>query len=338
MDHAQDAIDAARATSRAHWIVCTFTTYDTTSRWLDLHSLVRQKKLSTALRWLGSTFTGHEVPCERSVPWMMMLTEDGLRAALDTLADSGMRTSSIASYHVAYKGFVDYLRGEGHLPVDLCDRLDRVLKLARVTVNSDPLLAGRMLTNQEIAKIMSMSTDTKRDRAIIALITLHMTTGVRGGELGPLSMRDWDRHAERLSIFESKTRKERHVEALPELAEALNAHCGDRPTTRGGEALVAYPHGGRWIRFHYNLIHMVYREVAERVGVAAFTPHDIRRTVASLLMSSTADAFLVAKILGHKDPAVSLKYDRRSLESRRRAMSVVTSKMRKPRRLEGEQP
>lgn len=45
----------------------------------------------------------------------------------------------------------------------------------------------------------------------------------------------------------------------------------------------------------------------KRSGVQAITPHDLRHTCASLAISAGVNVLALARMLGHKDPAVTLR-------------------------------
>jgi integrase len=45
----------------------------------------------------------------------------------------------------------------------------------------------------------------------------------------------------------------------------------------------------------------------ERAEVQTITPHDLRHTCASLAVSSGANVLAVSRMLGHKDPRVTLR-------------------------------
>ena len=45
----------------------------------------------------------------------------------------------------------------------------------------------------------------------------------------------------------------------------------------------------------------------ERAEVQTITPHDLRHTCASLAVSSGANVLAVSRMLGHKDPSVTLR-------------------------------
>lgn len=65
----------------------------------------------------------------------------------------------------------------------------------------------------------------------------------------------------------------------------------------------------------------IYREHAKLLkaaGLSSFTPHDIRRTVASRLGAMGVGRVVIGKILGHADPTVTAVYDVHSYDPEKR--------------------
>jgi integrase len=50
-----------------------------------------------------------------------------------------------------------------------------------------------------------------------------------------------------------------------------------------------------------------FNRAVERAQVQKITPHDLRHTCASLAVSSGANVLAVSRMLGHKDPSITLR-------------------------------
>jgi integrase len=74
---------------------------------------------------------------------------------------------------------------------------------------------------------------------------------------------------------------------------------------------------------HRNSLGVVVRRARLRkpdpLTVNNFSPHDLRRTAASLMASAGVERFLIGRILNHKEPGVTAIYDRHSYDNEKRA-------------------
>jgi site-specific recombinase XerD len=68
------------------------------------------------------------------------------------------------------------------------------------------------------------------------------------------------------------------------------------------------------------------RHLAERAGIAAFSPHDCRRSLAGNLLDAGVDLATVQAMLGHASPATTARYDRRG----ERAVRQVAERVQSP--------
>jgi integrase len=51
----------------------------------------------------------------------------------------------------------------------------------------------------------------------------------------------------------------------------------------------------------------LFRRAVKAAGVQTVTPHDLRHTCASLAVSAGVNVLALARMLGHKDPSVTLR-------------------------------
>ena len=79
----------------------------------------------------------------------------------------------------------------------------------------------------------------------------------------------------------------------------------------------------------------VLQKRAAESSVAAFSPHDFRRTFITELLDTGADVITVSRLAGHADPATTAKYDMRGEEVKRLAVARLKVPYR-PRRPESE--
>jgi integrase len=160
----------------------------------------------------------------------------------------------------------------------------------------------------------------RRDAAIIAV--MYSSGGVRRTELVRLDLADLEREAGELRVRSGKGRKDRLVhlgdEAGAALADWLDVRglepgplflpvAKDRLTLRQGD------------RLDPTTVRLACQRRADLADVATFSPHDLRRTSISDLLDLTGDLALVSRLAGHASPSTTRRYDRRPVETERRA-------------------
>ena len=160
----------------------------------------------------------------------------------------------------------------------------------------------------------------ERDTALVALA---YAGGFRRAELVALDVTDYDRDAGRLRVV-GKGNKERAVFLTNGAQDALHAWLRVRGHEPGPLLLPVDRHGHVLARrLTEQTIYDRLRYLAERAGVAAFSPHDCRRSLAGDLLDAGVDLATVQALLGHASPATTARYDRRGEAAVRQAAARV---------------
>jgi integrase/recombinase XerC len=145
-----------------------------------------------------------------------------------------------------------------------------------------------------------------RDRAILELL---YASGIRVGELVGISLEDANLR-ERLVRVRGKGKKERLVPFGRTAAERLSAYLRVRPELAGdriGEKALFLNYQGRRLTAR-----SVERIVDKYIRLTAvkrrISPHSLRHSFASHLLSRGADLRVIQELLGHESLATTQKY------------------------------
>lgn len=200
-------------------------------------------------------------------------------------------------------------------------------------IKSTQLLRGRALSNDEISALLSVCMDDPTPKGVrdAAMISILMA-GLRRSEVVNLDVSDFDPKTGGLTIRRGKGMKDRmtYLPAGATLAlEDWLAFRGDEP----GPLLYPVDKAGQITqrRLSDQAVMFVLQKRASESGVAAFSPHDFRRTFISDLLSTGADVITVSRLAGHADPSTTAKYDMRGEEVKRQAVAKLKVPYR-PRR------
>lgn len=148
------------------------------------------------------------------------------------------------------------------------------------------------------------------------LVLVLAFTGLRWGEAIALTVADVEFLRRRISVhrnavqvgraFEVGQTKGKENRTVPVAASVL-ARLAVRCEGKGADDLL-FParNGGYLKRPSYDMTGWFNRAV-ERAEIQSVTPHDLRHTAASLSISAGANVLAVSRMLGHKDPSVTLR-------------------------------
>ncbi|MFE3441663.1 tyrosine-type recombinase/integrase [Nocardia sp. NPDC059180] len=194
--------------------------------------------------------------------------------------------------------------------------LDTAVKAKRLRVN--PARGVDNLPAKSAKRHVYLTSDDVQRLAVEAkhrmLVLTLAYTGLRWGEAIALRVRDIEFLRRRLAVNDNavqvgdehdekapKNNQRRSVPVpqfvLDELAEHVKGRDRDALVFGDGTDYLARPKSGDgW-----------FAGAVKRSGVQTVTPHDLRHTCASLAVAAGANVLALARMLGHSNPAITLK-------------------------------
>ena len=100
----------------------------------------------------------------------------------------------------------------------------------------------------------------------------------------------------------TKGREDRSVPVPEFVLNVISVQC---PAKAPGDLVFGGRHGGYLSR--PKSANGWFRRAVKAAGVQEVTPHDLRHTCASLAVSAGVNLLALARMLGHKDPSVTLR-------------------------------
>lgn len=184
-------------------------------------------------------------------------------------------------------------------------------------------LRGRSVTADELARLFATLDETseigRRDAAMLALL---YAGGLRRAELAALDVESVTPEGLRVR---GKGNKERIV-PLPRDARArLDRWIWSRGILTGSKTNRAlFCHANGTGRLGPRGVYLRIVALARRAELPALSPHDLRRSYVSDLLDRRVDLATVQALVGHADPVVTARYDRRPARARAEAVEVLT--------------
>jgi integrase/recombinase XerC len=229
---------------------------------------------------------------------LAQVTSHEIRRFVATLHGRGLAPRSLARVLSSWRGFFDWLLGEGELSANPCNG---------VRPPKAPRLLPPSLSPDEAVRLVTASGDSRwkaRDRA---LFELAYSCGLRVSELTGLDVDAVD-HATGEARVTGKGAKTRIVPVGRPALEALARWLAERAeVARPGERALFVGRSGR---------RLAPREVQRRIKAQAAAaglqvdvhPHMLRHSFASHVLQSSGDLRAVQEMLGHASIASTQVY------------------------------
>ena len=232
----------------------------------------------------------------------------------------------------------------------------RAVAVRAVKGSSAAAATGRSLARSELRALIEACltpvSPRKGDAAVVtekgqrdaAMVALGYGCGLRRDELATLAVGDLDL-VQRRVVVRGKGNKERVLPIPPGAFHALRDYLEVRTgglVSRSDEGSLLSPihtetpaaatplfvrarRGGRLVAGAGALtgqaVYHVLRQRAAEAGVAAFSPHDLRRTYVGDLLDEGADLSVAQQLAGHASPTTTAGYDRRGERAKEQAAS-----------------
>jgi integrase/recombinase XerD len=187
--------------------------------------------------------------------------------------------------------------------------------------------AGRGLSSEEVARIVWACQAEGNPNVCLrdsALILALASTGARRSEIASVERQDVHLVEGRLWLAQTKSGRPRNAWLHSSSIQAIGAWM-ERVVPTGTALFPPLSRTGRPLpgAMSAHQVWKIIRKRAEQAGVENVTPHDLRRFVVSSLLDSTRDLALVARVVGHSNPATTARYDRRPDAASRAAIETL---------------
>lgn len=222
------------------------------------------------------------------------------------------------------RAFISYLNKEKYAPRSIARKITTIKNfhnylLKEKLTNVNPALdiaqpklrksLPKALSVEEVAKLLDIKPETAFDYRNIAMIELLYASGIRVSELVNLKLTDFNSDMAVIRLF-GKGKKERIIPLNDMALQVLNTYINEhRSSLLKGyftDHVFLNNHGKGITRQGFFLI---LKNLAKEKGITTeFSPHTLRHSFATHLLSGGADLRSIQELLGHSDISTTQIY------------------------------
>jgi tyrosine recombinase XerC len=274
-----------------------------------LHRLAAEKGYSTnTLRAYSTDLSLFEEFLKRRKRDLTAATVQDVRAFMATLQVRGLARSTLARRAAAVRSFYKFLLQQGI-------KRSNPMRALRSPRREQKLPA--FLTIAEVERLLAaLDTSTWAGRRDLAIIETLYGGGLRVGELVALNHEDVDLSSGMLRV-RGKGKKERIAPAgrcaIAAIRSYLASHGEDAPTRRDPNALFVNARNGRRLTAR-SILRLMLRYAALAGLDRHISPHALRHSFATHMLSNGADLRAIQELLGHENLSTTQIYTHLSNE------------------------
>jgi integrase/recombinase XerD len=221
------------------------------------------------------------------------------------LKERGYVATTIARKVAAARSFFGFMVAEGHIKTDPTENMSSP-SVGKALPKPIPLNQVRLLLEQP-AKLSTA--EAKRDQAMLELL---YASGMRVSELVSLNLGDVNTEGNYFVRCFGKGRKERIIPLYEKIATAVKKYVEeDRPKLAHGKQETALFLNARGDRLTRQGFWQKLKEYAKSAGLSPqISPHTLRHSFATHMLSGGADLRSVQELLGHANISTTQVYTR----------------------------
>ena len=229
------------------------------------------------------------------------------------LKERGYVATTIARKVAASRSFFGFMVAEGHIKTDPTENMSSP-SVGKALPKPIPLEQVRLLLEQP-AKLSSA--EAKRDQAMLELL---YASGMRISELVALNLGDVNTEGNYFVRCFGKGRKERIIPLYEKIATAVKQYVEEnRPKLAHGKKDTALFLNARGDRITRQGFWQKLKEYAKTAGLSSqISPHTLRHSFATHMLSGGADLRSVQELLGHANISTTQVYTHLTTDQVRR--------------------
>ena len=258
-----------------------------------------------------ASFVEEEAANRGSIPSWADFGRQGMLSHLLNLKERNYAATTIARKVAAMRSFFNFMMNEGNIKDNPSQNIASP-KVGRALPKPISISQVRRLLDEPARQARP---EAKRDTAILNLL---YASGMRVSELVSLNLNDVDIKGGFVRCF-GKGHKERIIPIAPRAAQVVDEYVTEvRPRLAHNQDERALFLNARGERLTRQGLWQILKEYAKSVELEGITPHTLRHSFATHMLSGGADLRSVQELLGHANISTTQIYTHLTTEHIRR--------------------